>query len=415
MAKQSDQFKWRIGENPPVIESHSDAKLRLLAEYLDRYFDVVCTNPKMDSFRITLVDAFCGGGLFTQNGDGRFGSPLVMIDAVQRAQERINCGRQKPLKIDAKFIFVDQEASAIEHLRHALYKTGLGKWAQEKIDIRHTDASSAIPEIVEAARAWSRLGRSIFLLDQCGYSDVPHRDVRFIYEQLPKSEVIVTYAFGSIYDYMNESSEFLSALAPIELSPDHLRELLKAKEAQAGRYFAGRLLGRYFQQNVGSQFASRFFLRSERSGRDMWLVHYSKVLRSRLVMSEAHWSIQNSITQGEAGLDMVGFLPQWENQIGLDFGFDHSDDGKMHAALMRDLPRWLERFEVDDAPTFNALLALLADGTAATETQFIRALNALQGEGDIEVFTPSGTNKRQGSLIRPEHRIGLPRQSRLIF
>ena len=127
---------------------------------------------------------------------------------------------------------------------------------------------------------------------------------------MPKSEVIVTYAFGAIYDYMNESSEFLTGLAPIELSPEYLRELLTAKEAQAGRYFAGRLLGKHFQQKVGSQYASRFFLRSGRSGRDMWLVHYSRVLRSRLVMSEAHWSIQNSITQGEAGLDMVGFLPQ---------------------------------------------------------------------------------------------------------
>ena len=415
MAKQSGQFRWQIGASPPVIESHSDAKLLLLSEYLDRYFDVVCANPKMDSFRITLVDAFCGGGLFTHNGNDRFGSPLVMIEAVRRAEERINRGRQKPLKIDANFIFVDQQASAIEYLKNALAETGLGEWAHQKIDIRHTDASSAIPEIVQAVRARGRQGRSIFLLDQCGYSDVPHRDVRFIYAQLPKSEVIVTYAFGSIYDYMNNSSEFLSALAPIELSPHHLRDLLKAKETQAGRYFAGRLLGKYFQQNVGSQFASRFFLRSERSGRDMWLVHYSKVLRSRLVMSEVHWSIHNSVTQGEAGLDMVGFLPHWEDQIGLDFGFEDSDDGKMHAALMRDLPLWLERFEIDDAPTFNAMLSLLADGTAATEKQFVRALNALHNEGEIEVFAPSGASKRQDSLFRPEHRIGLPRQSKLVF
>ncbi len=33
-----------------------------------------------------------------------------------------------------------------------------------------------------------------------------------------KSEVIVTYAFGAIYDSMNDSSEFLVAAAPIEFA-----------------------------------------------------------------------------------------------------------------------------------------------------------------------------------------------------
>ena len=160
MAKQSDQFTWRVGEQPPVIESHSDAKLRLLSEYLDRYFDVTCANPKMDRFRITLVDAFCGGGLFTHDGGERPGSPLVMIDAVRRAEDRINQGRRKPLRIDASFVFVDQEASAIEFLRSSLAKSGLGEWAEGRIDIRHTDASGALPDIIQTVKSRSRQGRN---------------------------------------------------------------------------------------------------------------------------------------------------------------------------------------------------------------------------------------------------------------
>ena len=338
-----------------------------------------------------------------------------MIDAVKRAEERLNRGRRKPLTIEAQFIFVDQNASATEHLQAALDQTGLRDAVSGRIDVRTADASSSMPDLVQSAKAWSKKGRSIFLLDQCGYTDAPHRDVRLIYQELPKSEVIVTYAFGALYDYMTDRSEFLAALAPIELSPEHLRELLRSKQLKAGRYFAGRLLGRHLQHRVGSQYASRFFLHSERSDRDMWLVHYSKVLRSRLAMSEAHWSVQNSITQGEAGLDMVGFRPQWENQLSFDFGFDESDAGRMHTALMRDLPRWLDQFEVGDAPTFDAMLSLLADGTAATENQFREALSALLQEDEVEVLTPSGANKRQDTLIHPSHRIRLPRQRRLIL
>ena len=83
MAGTALQFTWRPGAEPPRIESHSDAKLRLLAAYLDRYFDVVCALPQMDRLRIAFVDAFSGGGLFRgRDGTDRFGSPLAMLSTV---------------------------------------------------------------------------------------------------------------------------------------------------------------------------------------------------------------------------------------------------------------------------------------------------------------------------------------------
>ena len=130
-------------------------------------------------------------------------------------------------------------------------------------------------------------------------------------------------------------------------------------------------------------------------------------------MSEAHWAIKNdSVTQGEAGLDMLGFRPSWEDQIPLDFGFEQADEGRIHTALMSNLPRWLEQFDPDAAPTMDTLLALSADDTAATESQFRRALGELESGGEIEVLTPTGAQKRPFSALRPGHRILLPRQHR---
>ena len=346
MPNKSAQFTWQLGAEPPTIEAHTDAKLRLLEAYLDGYFDVVCALPQMNVLRITFVDAFAGGGLYRRDGSPRIGSPLVMIDAVQRAVARINVARRKPLRIETKFYFVDADPNAINHLEKTLAATDIPQNIRDSITLRNATASSALPTIVREIAAWSRSGRSIFFLDQCGYTDAPNRDVRLIYQSLPKSEVIVTYSFGSIYDYMNDNARFLAATAPLELSPEHLQSLLKERRRQAGRYFAGRLLGQMLKTNVGSRFASRFFLHSDAANRDMWFVHYSKVPRSRLVMSEAHWAIKNSsITQGEAGLDMLGFSPNWENQIGLDFGFEHTDEGRMHTALLADLPRLLDQFD----------------------------------------------------------------------
>ena len=416
MTKKSAQFTWQLQADPPTIKEHSDAKLRLLEAYLDRYFDVVCAQPHIDVLRIALVDAFSGGGLFRRNGEFRYGSPLVMIDAVRRAETRINSTRRKPLKIEAKFFFVDKDANAVEFLHHSLETTEIVKPFSDVIQVRNATASDVLPAIIEEIANWSPIGRSIFFMDQCGYGEVPNWDVRHIYQSLPKSEVIVTYNFGAIYDYMNDQASFLAGLDPLEITPENLRALLRERERQAGRYFAGRLLGRLFKIKVGSQFASRFFLHSQDASRDIWFVHYSKHPRSRLVMNDAHWAIKNtSITQGEAGLDMLGFRQDWEHQLGVDFGFSETDEGHTHTALMADLPRWLEQFDRDAAPTLDALLALSADDTAATENQIKMALKVLESEGEIEVLTPSNARKSSGADIRSSHRIILPWQGKFRF
>ena len=135
-------------------------------------------------------------------------------------------------------------------------------------------------------------------------------------------------------------------------------------------------------------------------------------------MNEAHWAIKNaSVTQGEAGLDMLGFRPNWENQIPIpiDFGLDESDEGRIHNALMTDLPCRLKQFDPGSEPTLDALLALLADDMAATQRQFTIALKALETQRGIEVLTPSGGQKRPSAEIRSGHRIVLPRQYRFSY
>ena len=122
-----------------------------------------------------------------------------------------------------------------------------------------------------------------------------------------------------------------------------------------------------------------------------------------------------SVTQGQAGLDMLGFRPNWENQISMDFGFDETDEGRIHNALVAELPYWLEQFDADGGPTVDALLALSADDTAATQEQFNMALSVLETAGEIEVLTPGGSLKRQSAQIRSGHRIVLPRQYRFSY
>ena len=123
MAKK--HYDWTDG--PAELEAHSLTKHDVLVGYLCRYFEQRTLNARgRDRFRITLVDGFCGGGLYTVRGTGQeaLGSPLRILAAVEEARILVNLGRTKPLDLDVQYVFIDKDASAILHLTKVLSERG---------------------------------------------------------------------------------------------------------------------------------------------------------------------------------------------------------------------------------------------------------------------------------------------------
>ena len=116
------EFKWHVNERPPKIEPHSKAKLSVLRGYLRAYFDRLGgTVHRRDQFKLDLIDGFCGGGVYQQDGDGLLeGSPLVMLEESRDAKQRLAQGRTKPLAFDFKHYFVDREQAHADYLNKEL-------------------------------------------------------------------------------------------------------------------------------------------------------------------------------------------------------------------------------------------------------------------------------------------------------
>lgn len=98
MAKK--EYGWD-GSNVPVIGEHSLAKHRILREYVERYIEILTTNPRIERLNLALVDGFAGGGIYQRKGhrELHFGSPAILIEAVAAAQLRVNQTRRKPVAI----------------------------------------------------------------------------------------------------------------------------------------------------------------------------------------------------------------------------------------------------------------------------------------------------------------------------
>src|SRR5205823_920269 len=59
-----DWTNWKDGALP-TLESHSEAKLKVLRSYVEDYICILCSDSfGRDCFRITLVDGFAGGGAY---------------------------------------------------------------------------------------------------------------------------------------------------------------------------------------------------------------------------------------------------------------------------------------------------------------------------------------------------------------
>ena len=176
-----------------MLEEHSKAKLDVLRRYLRAYFDRLGAKPARDEFRLDLVDGFAGGGTFRYGNSIESGTPLIMLEETEAAQERLNRDRAKPLRFDCRFHFVDVEPDHTKHLESALADHGYSV-DNDKIKVYNSPFKDVADRIIaDVLRRQPKTGRAIFLLDQTGYSQVELTLVARIFERLPSAEAILTF------------------------------------------------------------------------------------------------------------------------------------------------------------------------------------------------------------------------------
>ena len=241
-------FKWHPDGPPPLIEDHSKAKLTVFRGYLRAYFDKLGTNWSRDEFKLDLVDGFAGGGTF-RDGEGIIsGSPLIMLEETERARDRLNRNRAKPLNFDCKFYFVDVDSAHTKHLRNALDERGYTV-DDERIVVRNQRFESVVTDIIAQIRGRQpKAGRSLFLLDQCGYSKVELNLVAKILRQLPAAEVILTFATDALVNRLADDPAVVQAVTPLDLTAQDVRDLIELNNGDGERHlYRGRFGSRYAQ------------------------------------------------------------------------------------------------------------------------------------------------------------------------
>lgn len=417
-------YNWAIGERPPVVQQHSVAKHDILRAYLVAYIQTLISSPRQEQFRLTLVDGFSGGGIYrhANSGEEIMGSPFVMLEAVKEAEFLVNKDRHKKVHLHIDYFFIEQHKGAVEVLKHQLRERGYGPKLNESIFVIQSRFQDEADDIAAFIRKKGRATRSIFLLDQYGYSEVPAPLINTLLKSLPGGEVILTFAVDSFLNFAGDNHINKGLLKRIGI-PNVFRgrtiEEIKGSETN-WRLFIQGCLYKDLVDACGAQFYTPFFIRSSQGHGDYWLLHLSQKPRARDVMTRIHWEKNNYfIHYGGAGLDMfhmLGYVPEkdqnYTGQMEM-FCFDDSAKHTSVAKLKEQIPHLI--YPDPDGIAFGELFALTCNSTPASAEIYREAVGSLVQLKELEVISPDGTERRSAGRIHDNDQILPPRQRSFVF
>jgi three-Cys-motif partner protein len=404
------------------------AKHRILRRYVETYIRVLTADPRTDVLRLNLVDGFAGGGVYVDPMTNlrHPGSPAILLDAVRSAEAATNVGRAKPLRVDARFFFVDDDPAAI-----ACLKVVLGQretWSQEvgNVHVIPGRFEEHLDDIVDKIASRSGTAkRTIFVLDQYGYTAAPPPLLRRIFERLPRAEVFLTLAVGWAASYLGD----LRAVAlKLGIARDVLDRLadggddgpsLDEPSTRATLMKLQILLKDVFTTGIGSTYYTPFFIVSRESNRCYWFLHMANSHRANDVVKALHWEVENHFDHfGGEGLGMLGYDPAKDPEVTgqplLPFCFNDAARSRTRTALAQTLATRIDR-SFPDGVTLDGLYAHVCNETPADRAILRQTVSDLCSEGELKKHGAKGERRAASTTLRGDDVIRVPRQSRFMF
>lgn len=397
-----ENHRWVLGEPAPFIRPHSQVKHRITSEYLFRYVATLTKNPAQRQLKLTVVDGFAGGGVYRSKtcSDPVPGSPLLALRAMKAADIQAQSARTNPFKLDVEYFFVEKNKNAFEYLKDTLAKSEFRDRIGHDAHLIQGKVEAKIDKIIDRVKQRGGGERAIFVLDQFGYMQVPFAMIRKILTSLKNAEIILTFSTDFLIDYLTtrESTQESLRKIGIQLSAETI-EAHKQNPSE-WRWLIQRDLHGEIQRNSGAEHYTPFFIHSNDSHRDFWLIHLSGHATARDVMVQLHWQENTGFAHyGRAGLNMLGYDQDFDSRLTGSaplpiFRFDGGAKVECHNALIQELPpRIID--SCSDGVQFKSLFATLTNETPATSEIMRAALRQLEREGVFEIHDKDGKRKRQ--------------------
>lgn len=396
---------WRLGKKAPSIEPHTLAKHRVIRRYIERYVDIVTKTLPMDTLRISFVDGYCGGGRYINSSESFPGSPLIFLSTVAEMESKLAASRSKGFRIKARYIFIDSEKRHTEYLRAEIENSDYRHLLDNEISIWTGDFNVLVDDAIQEVRKNSpKVGTSLFLLDQFGWSQVSLESIRKIMNSLQKSEVFLTFMVDTLANYISDKNYDMQAFGRIDMSQSFVKEMLRYKEEDylGARVLIQNFIYEHIKSKTQAPYYSPFMIKSPESHRSHWFLHLSKHHEARNEIGEIHWSENNTTTHhGRLGFHALGFTPAGDiEQYMIESILDSHARDQSREAVREEIPRLIyDAISGGNSPNLIDLFGIRCSDTPVVRSIIEPEVIFLRDEGDIVIRQKDGKERPRTKTV----------------
>mgnify|MGYP000102844258 CR=1 FL=1 len=399
----SKKYQW--GEGVALLP-HTQKKHAILRDYFLQYLLTRCHYPTR-SFKLVIVDAFSGSGMYEGNN---YGSSLIFLDVLHQAIVGENTRRHAEnlpeLHIECLLCFNDIETETINMLKANVETFCSTLTDVSQLTVRPEFSSYAFDAwypLLKQRIQQTGCNNVFFNLDQCGYKHVGTDVIRDILSSWKSAEVLLTFMIESLINYLSPKKENV-----------HLEPSLRAQVTDLSTAFnqgnlsrvtwlgqAEQMVFNYLGQVA--QFVSPFTINNPNGWR-YWLMHFATSYRARQVFNNVlHQDNATQAHYGRAGLNMLSYTPGDDAQLYL-FNEDSREQAK--ASLYDDIPNVVSRS--GDTLEMDEFYKLVYNGTPAHSDDIHQMMI---DNPDVEILTrEDGGRRRKANTIRSTDVIKLKKQ-----
>lgn len=400
---QTQKYNWTAdGSYLPPIPLYAKIKHLVAQEYIKNWIEVLCGHGKFGVKTVTLVDGFCGGGMYRDGDELWEGSAIRMIRMVEAGLKTVR-ERKSYHQLDAEFIFIDAEREHTDCLKLQLKNKGFEHYLKSgTCQIINNKFEEELPNIIR--RIGERKGFSFFFLDPYGLAVTPEIVRQII--ALGKSEILFNYMVSGLERIISRTDnihrKILKDFAVDRYYEDYqffgdTRDIL-AKQA----YLRNQSLLLYRQEGQ-VKYAWTFAIMRNKSV-FYYLIHLSSNPKALEVMKCTLQKYNNLEYQYHYGVYGLGFreVEYFEENLKL-YDIKESNHDLCLSNLREQLCPII--YDLNDGITFQEIYHRTLQTNPATEAQYMKALTQLSMQKEIKIFRggklTKAKNLKPGDVIIP--------------
>lgn len=374
-----NQCYWSAdGSHLPEVQHHTKVKHRVLESYVQQWVETLTGNGAHGVRVVTLVDGFCGGGMY-RDGDSLWeGSSIRMIRQLEEGLNNVK--QRKPYhELDYEFIFIDSEPEHTQCLEIQLKNAGYEMHLRTgKCKIISGKFEENFQYCLDRVRA--RKGYSFFFLDPFGL-DVTPAIVREILN-LGRSEVLFNHMLSGLVRILkHRDGKYKNFFSEFEADDYYRDKDLNNTDFRIRQAYLRDQALKLFRTEGEAQFAHTFALMSNPRTVLYYLIHLASNPTALSVMRDTTWLQNNLDYQFHYGVYGVGYRTL--DELNENLTIYDIEDKNIQFCVNRLTDQIMEfLYQKGDLP-FAQLISSTIEENPATRPLYVQAINHLQDAGEL--------------------------------